>query len=227
MKVVALDTTARACSVAVSADGRMFRQTKEMEVGQAEALVPMLQATMADAALRYEELDLIAVTIGPGAFTGVRIGLATARALAVATSRPCLGVTTLEVLAEQVDDDILHGRPLLTAIDTKRHDLYVQAFACDRLPLMPPRVAAPSELVELIERNAEPVLIVGDGTELAGAALRDAGRAWEAAPGPRYPDVAVLAAIAERRWLAGVRPVGRPSPLYLRPADTGPVRAPR
>jgi tRNA threonylcarbamoyladenosine biosynthesis protein TsaB len=99
LKTLALDTALNACAVAVAADGVVLAERCEvMNRGQAERLAPMVAEAMAAADMPFAALDRIIVTTGPGSFTGVRIGLAFARSLAVALGRPCLGVSTLEAL---------------------------------------------------------------------------------------------------------------------------------
>ncbi len=104
-------------------DGRVLRRVELMEKGQAERLLPVLQDLLAEAGLTWSGLDRFAVGTGPGNFTGVRIAVAAARGLALASGRPALGVTRLEALA--------HGlpRPLTVIEDARRDEVYVQAFA--------------------------------------------------------------------------------------------------
>ena len=121
MKILALDSATSACSAAVWADGRvMARRHAEMARGQSEALVPMVAEVMAEVGLGFADLDLLAVTVGPGAFTGIRIGLAAARALALAAGLPLAGVSTLEAVAAAAPAD---GRPLLVVLDSKREEI--------------------------------------------------------------------------------------------------------
>jgi tRNA threonylcarbamoyladenosine biosynthesis protein TsaB len=100
MLVLAIDTALSACSVALVKDGQtMASRIEPMARGQAERLAPMVRDIMAEYGLAFRQIDRVAVTRGPGAFTGLRIGLAFARGLALALGRPCVGITTLEVLA--------------------------------------------------------------------------------------------------------------------------------
>ena len=104
LSVLALDAAGGACSAALLSGGRVAaHRWAEMEHGQAEALIPMVQAVMAEAGVRYDALDLMAVTVGPGSYTGVRVGLAAARALASAADKPLSGVSSFDAVRAAVD----------------------------------------------------------------------------------------------------------------------------
>ncbi len=116
MRILALDTATSACSAALWHDGRVCaRRLVRMERGQSEALMPMVLDVLAEAGCGFSQLDLLAVTVGPGAFTGLRIGLAAARGMALASGIPCLGVTTLEAVAHGVPEGERAADPLLVA----------------------------------------------------------------------------------------------------------------
>ena len=97
--VFACDTTLDACSVALVSGDKSFSLSQNMQRGQAERLAPMAREALAQAGLKWRDVSRIVVTTGPGSFTGVRVGLSFARALALALKLPCLGVSTLEALA--------------------------------------------------------------------------------------------------------------------------------
>ena len=217
MRILAFDTATSACSAALWEDGGVrARRLETMTRGHAEALLPMIIDVMDEAEAEFRELDLIAVTVGPGAFTGLRIGLAAARGMALAAAAPCLGVTTLEAVAHGVSDEERAGATLLVALTTKRRDIYAQTFDALLSPLTPPRVLLPDELMALVPGGR--LVVAGDaGGEVAAMlTARHVDAVLSAAAA--LPDAAMVAAIAAVRWTPGDR-VPAPVPLYLRPPD--------
>jgi len=218
MTVLALDTSAGACSVALrDGAGRLLAHRHQvMARGHAELLMPMLRDVMAEAEVDFAQLALIAVTTGPGSFTGIRVGLAAARGLALAGGLPILGVTAFEALMQAVPRAERQGRILLVAIDSRRGDLFIQGFTADGAPLSAPAAVTPEGLAAGVP--AGPLLLVGDGAARAGAALAASGHATVLASDPGPPDAAAVAAVALARWRRGETP-GLPLPLYLRAPD--------
>ena len=208
MNLLAFDSAQAACSAAVRRDGTLAaRRFAHMERGHAEALMPMIVAVLADAGIGFPALDAVAVTIGPGSYTGIRVGLAAAKGIALARSIPLIGVTTLEAVARAARDQ-RPGAPVLVVLETKRADLYVQGFTADLAPLAPPAAIAPDAV-----RVPPGALIVGDGALRLKQHI--AGRSdLTFADGDGIVDAAVVAAIAAERG-----PSGPVSPLYLRPPD--------
>lgn len=222
MIILAMDSATSACSAAVWCDGAIeAHRFQAMERGQSEALIPMVIETIADAGLGFADLDLLAVTIGPGAFTGVRIGLAAARGMALAGGLPMVGVTTLEAVARGVPETEREGQNLVVVIDAKRRDFYGQCFNPGLEALGPPRAVMPEDAADLLLPG--PTLVVGDGADQLRAAL--AGRRNGAADGdhirfsqaPGHPDAVQVAAIAAARGEKAAQ--GEVRPLYLRPPD--------
>lgn len=211
VKVLGLDCSGASCSAAVLAGGeRRAHRFAAMERGQAEALMPMVQAVLEEAALGAAQLDLIAVTIGPGSFTGVRTGLAAARGLALAAGRPVMGVTSFAAVAEAVRAQA-SGRPLVIALESKRQELFLQ--------LVGPGGAGDGALVPPEQWRAfvpDAAFLAGDGAVRLAAALARPGTGILSAAAV---DAAHLACLAAGRWRAGVA-VPPPRPLYLRAPDT-------
>lgn len=229
LTVLAVDTATRACSVAVCrGEVVLGGRTTAMERGHAEALMPMVVQVLADAGLGFADLDLIAVTIGPGAFTGLRVGLAAARGMALAADIPCIGVTTLEAIAASIPAERRRpGTVLMVALDTRRRDLYVQTFAADGTAMSPPRTAAAADLAAIVgdATAGGPVQIAGDAGAVAADALRRTGVPANNVPGLDVADAASVAAVAAARWrqrrTAGpaTKQPPAPAPLYLRPPE--------
>ncbi|MGH7034744.1 MAG: tRNA (adenosine(37)-N6)-threonylcarbamoyltransferase complex dimerization subunit type 1 TsaB [Stellaceae bacterium] len=211
MKVLGLDCTGASCSAAVAIAGAIrAHRFAAMERGQAEALMPMVQAVLDEAALGVAQLDLIAVTIGPGSFTGVRTGLAAARGLGLAARRPLMGVTSFAAVAEAVRAQA-GGRPLAVALESKRQELFLQ--------LVGPEGPGDGALVPPEQWGAfvpVPAFLAGDGAvRLAAALARPRTDILSAAA----VDAAHVACLAARRWRTGLA-LPAPRPLYLRAPDT-------
>ena len=215
--LLAMDTTLGACSAAVVADGGVLaRRWAAMARGHAEALMPMIDAAMDEAGVRRRALDGVAVTVGPGTFTGVRVGLAAARGLALALDRPLCGLSTLEALAAAAALGPAPPATVLAAIDARRGQLYVQSFrvgasdGCLLDPLDAPRAIA-------VDDASRAGLL--DSVGAGGACVGTGAALIAGAPDVRaeLPDAAVIGCyaqlLADDRWRA------RAAPLYVRAPD--------
>ncbi len=213
MKVLALETASSACSVALWDDGLRATRFVAAGRGHAELLAPMIVEVLAEARLEAGEVDRLAVTVGPGAFTGLRVGLATARGLALATGRPLLGFTTFEVIAQAQAAAGTAGRHLLVVVESRRVELFLQRFDPTLTPLGEPAMLSPEACALWLPQG--PLLVAGDGA----AALRDA-LAFRPdtvfAEGSGLPDAALLALLAANPTSGTSLP---PRPLYLRAPD--------
>lgn len=208
--VLALDTSSSACSAAVWRDGAVLaRRFEAMARGQSEALMPMVVAVMAEAGLDYPELSLIGVTVGPGAFTGIRIGLAAARGLGLAAGLPVAGVTTPAAIARATTAAERAGRTVLVAVESKRTDLFVQPFDEKLRPLAEIAALPPEAVAETWGQR--PLLLAGDGAARLAPLLPDT----PLSEAPGAPDAAQVAAAAAEAWTAGT--ALPPRPLYLAP----------
>ena len=218
MYVLGIDCATAACSAAICHDEEIIsRQYEEMARGQAEALVPMIERVLSAAGRKAMDLDLIASTVGPGAYTGVRIVLSTAQALSLAASVPLAGVTTFEAIARAQGPQT---RGMLVALETKRADIYVQYFDANGCPVSKPAAVEEAVLPDLFSDQS--LRIAGDAGERAATVLRAAGRDIELTGGPVLPDATWVARLAGERFAAG--DILAAEPMYLRPPDVGPPR---
>ncbi|WP_119418468.1 tRNA (adenosine(37)-N6)-threonylcarbamoyltransferase complex dimerization subunit type 1 TsaB, partial [Desertibaculum subflavum] len=197
LKVLGLDGALQGFSVAVAIGDRCAaRRAEPGPRGQAEAMVPMIQQCLDEAGIGFADLDAIAVTVGPGGFTGLRVALATARGLRLALAKPAVGLSTLEAIAAGVPEAARAGRRILAVIDARRGEVFAQGFAADLSPLTEAIVASPAEAARLaLDRLGGPVVLAGTGEALvlphAPGAL--AGMA------PAEPDAATIARLVARR----------------------------
>lgn len=218
MRVLAIDTALAACSVAVFDLGRggvLAHESVPMERGHAEALMPMIARMMNEADLEFTDLDRIAVTIGPGSFTGLRVGVAAARGIALAAGKPVVGLTTLAAFAAPhvASDD---RTPLLSAIDARHEQVYMQLVGEGGRALIPPRIASVREAARIA--TATPTRLVGSAAGLLHAAWMTGARpplCVDTTPAPDIDWVARLGAVAAETTAS-------PKPLYLRAPDARP-----
>lgn len=207
MKILAVDAALGACSVAILNDAQLLaHHFAIMQRGHAEALAPMVEAAMRDASLNYDALERLAVTTGPGTFTGQRVGLAFMRALRVALEIPLVGLTTLSVMAHQAMAERGVGTGIVLH-DARRDEVYLEICGS---------ISSPSRLLSFEDAVAR-IVEINEATVLAGSA---AARAK-----PHLPD-AVLSSVLQpdALWVAKLglvapAPGGPPKPLYLRPPD--------
>ncbi|HYM18748.1 MAG TPA: tRNA (adenosine(37)-N6)-threonylcarbamoyltransferase complex dimerization subunit type 1 TsaB [Micropepsaceae bacterium] len=221
MNILGIDTALGACSAALTADARVVAHAfEEMQRGHAEALAPMVDALMRNAGLSYAALNRIAVTTGPGTFTGQRVGLAFARAMALALKIPAVGVTTLDVMAEAALEKIADADWAIVAADAKRGEIYLGARSRAEALIAPELIVlahAPERIGTAAKKGA--VAVAGTGAEALIPLLRDAGFA-PIDSAIRQPDAVFVARLG-----AHAQEGPPPKPLYLRPPDAKPPGA--
>lgn len=222
--VLALDAAGAACSVAVAAgDTLLAAERIDSAHGQAEHLMPLVERAMRRAGYAAADLDLIAATVGPGSFTGLRAGLAAARGIALALERPLLGITGFAAVAAgpavTAADAADPACALLVALDSRRADLYAQVFDPWRRPRGAPFAVMPARLADRVAAavGAAPLLIAGDAAGRAAAAL--ATRPAVRLVADSAPDAQGVWRAALARWRAGERAT-EARPLYLHPPST-------
>ena len=216
--ILAMDTALERCQAGVfDMPGGTPRalESRPMKRGHAESLMPMIARLAARGDVALEEVDRIAVTTGPGSFTGLRVGVAAARGLALALDRPAVGVTTLAALAESVRDEC-PGRAIAAAIDARHGNVYFAMYDTAGNCLVEPVALAAARAARHAARHA--ALIVGTGAVLLARSRGDAAALDSV--GLDAPRLAAVARLAVQPAASGDRPV----PLYLRPADARPQR---
>lgn len=216
--IFAFDTTLPHCAAALFRDGTLAQVTEEMKRGQAERLMPMLEELLASQSVTWSDLDMIAVGVGPGNFTGIRISVAAARGLGLALGKPVVGVSMFEVVR---DPDATFAQPSeIVSVQAPRDQVYLQNFRNGEMvdaPFvldlndLPANFQLPTD-TRVIGYEAEKLCQAGGGSE------------WqEAVP----VDVAArIARHASSRGRNAEQDIQRPVPLYVRPADAAPSKTP-
>lgn len=212
VKVLGIDCAGSSCSAAILVDLRCVAARFEaMGRGQAEALLPMIADVLDAAKLDVTELDRIAVTVGPGSFTGLRTGLATARGLALARGLPIVGVTSFEAAADAVTASSTN-LPLVVALESKRQELFLQLFqagVAQEAALVPPSAwvaFAPCGRFRL----------TGDGAKRFAASV--IGVDGDTVEEPTHSAAVSAARLAITTWKPDA-PFPPPRPFYLRAPD--------
>jgi len=215
MLILAIDTALDACAAAIldtDAGKLIAQESLAMKRGHAEALMPLIARVIKQAGIGFAALDRIAVTTGPGSFTGLRVGLSAARGIALAASRPVVGLTTLTAYAAPIVSQNA-AQPVISAIDARHDHVYFQVVGGDGSSLIRPRVGPIEEALGAARFGAP---------HLVGNAARMLADRWPADAPPPFkvedqpaPDIAWVA------WLgAAVSPNTAPArPFYLRAPD--------
>ncbi len=227
MKLLALDTSMQACSVAVlvkedGADEHKVHCLREFrERGHAERLMPMIDEVLMLAGLGVRDLDRLAVTTGPGTFTGVRIGVATARGLALALGLPIVAQNSLRVIAAKAFEDASPepGHLIGVVLDARRDQLYFQLFDHKgAFENRAPQVIFPQQGENFLPADRA-ITLVGSGCQILGQHISE--KRSENICMPQFnghnpqPDASCLARLA-----LVMIPTDQPvTPLYLRPPD--------
>lgn len=216
--ILALDTSLSAVSVCVLRQGEsvpLASETIVMERGQAEALVPMVDRVIARTGGDFSMLGRIAVTIGPGSFTGIRVGVAAARAFGLAWKIPVVGISTLAVLAAPA---LAAGtRPTIgAAIDAHHGNVYVQGFSKDGGTQLAATVLSIPDAVRAL--GSGPLRLVGSGATMMAIEAWSRGLDADVEDKAGAPDIAFVARLGSMADPARALP----RPLYLRPPDAKP-----
>jgi tRNA threonylcarbamoyl adenosine modification protein YeaZ/ribosomal-protein-alanine acetyltransferase len=217
MLILALDTSLAACSVCVYDAGRdivLGSRNAFMDRGQAEALAPMVQETMGLAGVAFKDLARIAVTTGPGTFTGVRIGLAMARGLGIALNIPMTGINSLTAIAcNETGGDL----PIVVAVDARANEIYFASYDASGFEMRAPVIVPLAEVHTFMP--SRPVRILGTAADLLLSKVDGHSHVRSAAG-----DLPIAAKFVKRAASIPASSVP-PEPLYLRPPDIKPQAA--
>ncbi|WP_027142049.1 tRNA (adenosine(37)-N6)-threonylcarbamoyltransferase complex dimerization subunit type 1 TsaB [Mesorhizobium sp. WSM3626] len=214
MKVLAIDCAASLCAACVydAAVGReVGRSVLDLGKGHAEHLMAVIAEALKAGATDYAGLGAIAVSVGPGSFTGLRVGVSTARGLALALKVPAIGVTTLEALAAEAATAI-PGRAVLAALDAGREEIHAALY--DKMSVLTygPAVTTLANAVAMASEHS--AVLAGTAATLIAEA---AGRTFDIGPRTATADILTYARLAAAKGQGE-----RPKPLYLRGADAKP-----
>lgn len=219
MKILAFDTSAKTASVAVCEGGNILGVSNiENGLTQSELVLPMAEALLAQLKLSFADVELYAVTVGPGSFTGVRIGVSTVKGLAFGRDIPCAPVSTLEALAENAAG--LSGL-IVPCMDARRGQFYTATFASTGegiSRMTPDRAISAEELAEELRSYDGDIYVTGDGYETAHKLLSSLGVKLATTPYLlRSQNAVSIARVAERMHVQGLSVSERElSPTYLR-----------
>lgn len=214
MRLLAIDCAASLCAACVydaAAKRELGRQVLDLGKGHAEHLMAVIAEALKASAIHYADLGAIAVSVGPGSFTGLRVGVSTARGLALALKIPAIGVTTLEALAAEAAT-AFPDRAVLAALDAGREEIHAALYDEMSVLTYGPAVTTLSGVVAMATENSS-VLAGTAATQIAISA----GRAFETGPETATADIVTYARLAAAKGEGE-----RPKPLYLRGADAKP-----
>ena len=220
MRILALETAAKAVSAAVTEDGNVLASGyQDTGLTHSRTLMPIVEGLLNNTDMTVADLDAIAVSAGPGSFTGVRIGVAAAKGLAFAGNKPCAAVSTLAALARNAA--FLDGL-IVCAMDARRQQVYNALFEAREgvlTRLTPDRAVALADLAEELRNDSRPKTVLGDGGRLCFDFLREAGVPCRLAPAHLVKENAVSVALeAEDLARAGKLVSAQElAPVYLRP----------
>lgn len=184
MKILALESSATACSAALCQDEELIAQSwQNSGLTHSRTLLPMVDSMLKNCGAALDEVEVFAVAAGPGSFTGLRIGVATAKGLAWPADKPCAPCSTLESMAWPLAH--MAGRLIVCAMDARRSQVYNALFLAtgDGLQrLAPDRAVGLTELGEELKKMGKEKIVVGDGAQLCYNTLTEQGVALELAP---------------------------------------------
>lgn len=222
-KILALDTSSDACSVALWNEGEIIEDFQMLPRQHAQALLPQLQALLAEAGLRLGQLDAIAFGRGPGSFTGLRIAAATAQGLALAQDLPLLPLSTLQALALSAQKNYF-ARRVLTVLDARMDEVYWCAWQAGQgapEPLIEEKLDKPEAILLPTDQETDWLLVGSGGCYRERFPAQMLSQIQQEIP-DLYPRAAALAELGALAFLAGQAvDAADAQPIYLRDQVTG------
>ncbi|GKX32997.1 MAG: tRNA (adenosine(37)-N6)-threonylcarbamoyltransferase complex dimerization subunit type 1 TsaB [Rhizobiaceae bacterium MnEN-MB40S] len=214
MKLLAVDTAAHLCAACLydSQTRRVAgRAVEDIGRGHAERLIAVIEKALDQASLDYDSVDRLCVCVGPGSFTGIRVGVAAMRGMALSLDLPLVGVAALEALAAEVGDE----RAVLAVLDARRGEVYAQLFPSGGTP-SEARAMSPEEAMALAVDNS--AVLVGSGAEIMAGQSGFDMSGLTIAKTVATPDIETIARLGAQR----APDAAPPGPLYLRSPDAKP-----
>jgi tRNA threonylcarbamoyladenosine biosynthesis protein TsaB len=217
LNILFFDAASSVCSAAIFADGVVIAKNQKLITNQhAEILVSMIEQILSDVKMDYSDLNLISTTIGPGSFTGIRIGLATARGLSLACNIPLIGVTNFEVLAYAVERIDRVGRRILVILETKRDDFYTCVYS-EQLDLINGPMAIEGDALEKLSDPGR-TIVLGDGVKRALPFFPCSGTTLIRQKTRKNIAFQVIADLVNDRFKLGAK-LEKPAPMYINPPN--------
>jgi len=227
MRILALETSAKAVSAAITENGRVLAAGyQDTGLTHSRTLMPIVEHLFQNTGTALGDCDAVAVAVGPGSFTGIRIGVAAAKGLAFSADKPAVGVSTLAAMARH---NACTDGLLVCAMDARRSQVYNALFEIRNgvpLRLTEDRAIALADLAEELRDQSLPITVAGDGAHLALAYFQEAGLPCRAAPPGLVMQNAIGVALeaedlAARGQLVSAQAL---SPVYLRPPQAERLR---
>lgn len=229
MNIIALETSAKAVSAAITQNGRVLASGyQDTGLTHSRTLMPIVEHLFRNTGLTLQDMDAVAVSAGPGSFTGIRIGVSAAKGLAFAADKPAVGVSTLAAMARNV---AFCDGLVVCAMDARRNQIYNALFLAQDghlTRLTEDRAVALADLAEELRDDPRPKTVVGDGAQLCAEALDGAGIACRLAPPHLIMQNAMSVALEAEHLAAegGLVSAQALSPVYLRPPQAQRLRTP-
>lgn len=214
MIILAIDTASALCAACVydsAVDKELGRAVLDLGKGHAEHLMSVVDDALRQAGVTFDELDRIAVAVGPGSFTGVRVGVSAVRGFAMALKIPAVGVTTLEAIAAQARES-LGARAVMVALDGGRGEVHAALYDDAGREIAGPAAMDLAQAARLARKHAP--LLAGSA---AAAVAKEADARLQVGPAGTMADIGIYARLGTAK-----EPGEKPKPLYLRDADAKP-----